>query len=110
MADEQAELLKGTLDLLVLRTLSLAPLHGYGVAQRIEQLTAGAFRVQGGSLFPALYRLEREGYLRAEWRKTDTGRRAKYYSLTRAGKRKLGEATRSWEQASAGITRLLEAT
>jgi len=110
MDGEQSGLLQGTLDLLVLRTLSLAPLHGYGVAQRIEQLTEDAFRIQGGSLFPALYRLEREGYLRSEWRQTESGRRAKYYALTRAGRKKLEEATRSWERASLGIRRLLEAT
>lgn len=110
MAEEQPEVLKGTLDLLVLRTLSLAPLHGYGIAQRIEQLTRGTFRIHGGSLFPALYRLEREGYLRTEWAATEKGRRAKYYSLTRAGRRKLQEETRNWERVSLGITRLLEAT
>lgn len=110
MKDEQAEVLRGTLDLLVLRTLRLGSLHGYGIAQRIEALTEGAFRVQMGSLFPALYRLEREGYLKATWSETENNRRAKYYALTAAGRRKVGLETENWARVSEGIARLLEAT
>jgi transcriptional regulator len=108
--DPQSEVLRGTLDLLVLRTLGLGALHGYGIAQRIEALTGDAFRVQMGSLFPALYRLEREGYLKATWSETETNRRAKFYALTAAGRRKSGLETANWERVSEGIARLLEAT
>ena len=110
MGESSAEVLKGTLDLLVLRTLKRGALHGYGVAQRIEELTEGAFHVQAGSLFPALYRLEREGYLDATWSDTENNRRAKYYALTAAGRRKLGEEMRNWTRVADGIARLLEAT
>ncbi len=107
MGKEKAEVLQGTLDLLILRTVQLEPLHGYGIAQRLEQITRGTFRVNGGSLFPALYQLEKEGYLRAEWRPTENNRRAKYYALTAAGRRKLGEEKRHWARVAQAIERVL---
>jgi transcriptional regulator len=110
MGEPGTDVLKGTLDLLVLRTLKLGALHGYGIAQRIEELTEGAFNVQAGSLFPAMYRLEREGYLDAKWSETENNRRAKYYSMTKAGRKKLGVETRNWSRVADGISRLLEAT
>ena len=92
MAPLQPHLVQGTLDLLVLRALSLEPLHGYGIVQRLTQVTEGAFRFNAGSVFPALYRLEREGYLEASWGETENHRRAKYYALTRAGRKKLADS------------------
>jgi len=93
MGGPERGLLQGTLDLLLLRALRLEPLHGYGVTQRLAQLTQGECRFQAGSVFPALYRLEREGVLKSHWARTDTGRRAKYYTLTAAGRRKLSSRT-----------------
>ena len=110
MATGTQDLLQGTLDLLVLRTISLQPLHGYGIVQRLTQVTEGAFRFNAGSVFPALYRLEREGYLEATWGETENHRRAKYYTLTRAGRKKLGEERRNWARASVAIARVLEGT
>ena len=89
MAEKRNDLLHGTLDFLVLRILRLEPLHGYGIQQRLSQVTQGALDVNAGSLFPALYRLERQGLLTARWRDTETGRRAKFYSLTAAGRKRL---------------------
>jgi PadR family transcriptional regulator PadR len=96
MGEAKVDLLQGTLDLLILRTVQLEPLHGYGIAQRLEQITRGTFQVNGGSLFPALYALENHGYLRSEWRATEKNRRAKYYSLTSAGQKKLNVEKRHW--------------
>lgn len=108
MATKNQDLLQGTLDLLVLRTLRVQPLHGYGIVQRLTQVTQGAFRFNAGSVFPALYRLEREGYLGASWGETENHRRAKYYALTRAGRKKLAEEQRNWTRASGAIARVLE--
>jgi transcriptional regulator len=108
MAGKPQELLQGTLDLLVLRTLSLEPLHGFGVVQRLTQLTRGTFSFNAGSVFPALYRLEREGLLESSWAETENHRRAKYYALTRAGRKRLAEERRLWTRASLAITRVLE--
>jgi len=110
MADQNRELLQGTLDLLLLRALSLEPLHGYGALRRLAQITDGVFRFQAGSVFPALYRLERDGYLSSSWGETENRRRAKYYRLTRRGERRLAEEEASWRQASLAITRALEST
>jgi transcriptional regulator len=110
MAQKRHDLLYGTLDFLVLRTLRLEPLHGYGIQQRLFQVTQGALDINGGSLFPALYRLERKGLLAARWRNTDTGRRAKFYALTAAGRRRLKEETRTWARASDVIARVVAAT
>jgi transcriptional regulator len=110
MAEKRNDLLYGTLDFLVLRTVRLEPLHGYGIQQRLFQMTQGALDINGGSLFPALYRLERQGLLVARWRKTDTGRRAKFYSLTAAGRKRLKDETATWARASAAIAQVVAAT
>ena len=101
-------LLQGTLDLLILKALSTGALHGLGVSRRIEQITAGTFAVQPGSLFPALHRLEESGWLEAEWQPSENNRRAKYYKLTRAGKKQLGEETAQWSRIALAIARALE--
>lgn len=105
-----SDLVQGTLDMLILKTLDLEPMHGYGIGLRIEQISRGAFVVNPGSLFPALRRLERGGWIRAEWRATENNRRAKYYLLTDPGRRKLKSETREWGRQTAGITRILEAS
>lgn len=110
MPRPRLDLLQGTLDLLVLRAVRLEPLHGYGVTKRLEQLTDGACRFQAGSVFPALYRLEREGFLSTSWAKTEHGRRAKYYALTAPGRRKLTQETRHWEQMVVAIGRVIAET
>ena len=106
----KSDLLQGTLDLLILRTLGLGPQHGLGIARRIEQITHGAFQVKPGSLFPALYRLEENGWLTAEWGDSDTKRRAKYYRLTKSGRKQLKAETDSWQRIALAIARALEAT
>lgn len=104
------ELLKGTLDLLILRTLTLGPRHGLDVSRRIEQVTKGTFEVKPGSLFPALHRLEQQGFVTAEWGETEGRKRAKYYRLTRKG-RKQGEAqTANWKRVAKAMARAIEAT
>jgi transcriptional regulator len=103
------EILQGTLDLLILNALKLAPNHGLGVSRRIHQLTQGAFDVGPGSLFPALHRLEEKGWLVSRWGESQNNRRAKYYQLTAAGKRQLQAETENWEQISLVITRALRA-
>lgn len=110
MGRGKADLLRGTLDLLILKTLTLEPMHGLGISRRIEQTTQGVFQVQAGSLFPALKRLEQEGWIEGEWGESENNRRAKYYQLTTAGKRRLGEETDNWAQVAVAITRVLEAT
>ena len=99
----QTTLLQGTLDLLILKVLTLGPLHGMGVSRRIEQVTKGTFQVKPGSLFPALHRLEHAGWLESWWDETDTKRRAKYYQLTPAGRRQLKEETSEWSRIAAAI-------
>jgi PadR family transcriptional regulator len=96
VAGESSELLQGTLDLLVLKALSLAPLHGWGIGHRIGQLSQGAFQVRQGSLYPALQRMLRSGWIRSEWRVTENNRRARYYLLTRAGRKQLEAAAAAW--------------
>lgn len=103
------DLLQGTLDLLILKTLELGPLHGWGVGLRIQQVS-GVFRVKLGSLYPALQRLEQAGLIAAEWRPSENNRRARYYTLTRAGRRHLESERREWDRLAAGIARVLEAT
>ena len=98
------------LDLLILKTLNLGPLHGYGIGQRIEQVSGGVFRVTLGSLYPALQRLERAGHIEAEWRATENNRRARYYRITRTGRRRLLVEEKDWERVSAAVTRVLKAT
>ena len=98
------------LELLVLKTLALEPLHGYGIGQRIEQVSQGVFKVTLGSLYPALQRLEKDGLVEAEWRASEAGRRARYYSLTASGRRRLSAEQKEWERVSAAIARILKAT
>ena len=109
MSDRRATLLQGTLDLLILKALSTGELHGLGVSRRVEQLTGGTFVVQPGSLFPALHRLEEAGWLEADWQPSENNRRAKYYRLTRSGKKQLGEETAQWNRIALAIARALEA-
>ena len=108
MAD-QADLLPGTLDLLILKAVSLGALHGYGVLLRIEQITHGALLVEQGALYPALYRLEHQGLLDSEWGTSDNNRRAKYYALTTAGRRRLREETDSWNRLVGAMSLALKA-
>jgi PadR family transcriptional regulator PadR len=109
MANRREALLQGTLDLLILKALSASELHGLGVSRRIEQITGGTFVVQPGSLFPALHRLEEAGWLTSTWQASENNRRAKYYRLTRAGQRQLGEETAQWNRIALAIARALEA-
>ena len=103
------DLVQGTLDMLILKILALQPLHGFGIAQRIEQVSRGVFLVNPGSLFPAFRRLERAGWIASEWRPTENNRRARYYILTDAGRRELRDETREWSRQIAAIARILEA-
>ena len=103
------ELVQGTLEMLVLKTLALESMHGYGIALRIEQISNGVFRVNPGSLLPALSRMERSGRIRGEWRSTENNRRAKYYALTAAGHKALAQERRQWGRQIAAIERILEA-
>ena len=105
---EQADLLPGTLDLLILKAVSLGPLHGYGVLLRIEQITQGALLVEQGALYPALYRLEHQGLLDSEWGTSDNNRRAKFYTLTPGGRKRLREATESWNRTAAAMSAALK--
>ena len=109
MARQQTELMKGTLDLLVLKTLALEPRHGVGVADRIEQITGGAFLVKPGSLFPALHRLEQDGYITGTWSETPEGRRAKYYKITAAGQKQLTAEKKNWARVVLAVGQVLEA-
>ncbi len=106
---EQAQLLPGTLDLLILKAVSLGPLHGYGVLLRIEQITRGALLAEQGALYPALFRLEHQGLLASEWGTSDNNRRAKFYKLTPAGRRRLREEADSWNRLATAIAAALKA-
>ncbi len=106
----QADVLPGTLDLLILKAVSLGKLHGYGVLLRIEQISGGALLIQQGALYPALYRLEHQGLIDSEWGTSENNRRAKYYRLTVAGRRRLGQETASWNRLAEAIARSLAAT
>ena len=108
MPGKRSDLLQGTLDMLILNTLSLQPLHGLGISRRIEQTTRGVFQVQPGSLFPALHRMEQEGWIAGEWGESENNRKAKYYSLTAAGRRRLTEEKQNWGRVSSAIARVLE--
>jgi PadR family transcriptional regulator, regulatory protein PadR len=103
------DVIQGTLDMLILKSLSLEPMHGFGVARRIEQISRGVFKVNPGSLMVAFQRMERGGLLDAEWRQTENSRRAKYYRLTAAGKKQLGVETAEWTRRTAAVARLLRA-
>jgi len=108
MTKADADLLQGTLDVLILKTLALEPMHGYGVSLRIQQISKDVLRVQQGSLYPALYRLEQQGMISYEWGTSENGRKAKFYRLTKAGLKKLETETASWERLSAAVTRILQ--
>ena len=107
MAGKNSDLVQGTLDMLILKTLSLEPLHGFGIARRVEQISRDVFKVNPGSLLTALQRLERAGWLDAEWRQTENSRRAKFYTLTRSGKKQLEVETAEWNRRASAIARLL---
>lgn len=109
MLDQSIELLKGTLDLLILRTVSLTPLHGAAIADRIAQITRGTFQIKAGSLFPALHRLEQEGWLAGAWEISSDGRRVKSYTLTRAGRKQLAAEQANWQRIVTAVAQVLEA-
>jgi PadR family transcriptional regulator PadR len=110
MASSQSDLLQGTLDLLILKALALQQMHGMGISRRIRQITNGTFEVKPGSLFPALHRMEEAGWLASEWGESETNRRAKFYRLTRSGRRQLEAETDQWERISLAIASALRAT
>jgi PadR family transcriptional regulator len=107
MNEQKTEFLKGTLDMLILKVVALGPIHGYAISQRIQQISRELFQVQQGSLYPALHRLEDRGWLRAEWRQSETGREAKFYALTQKGRKQLEAEVRNWEQVSAAVALIL---
>ena len=107
---DQTDLLQGTLDLLIMQTIALEPMHGWAIAQRIQQVSTELLKVQQGSLYPALYRLEHQGWIRSKWGSSDNGRRAKFYSLTAAGRRQLETETAKWKRLSAGVNLVLQGT
>jgi PadR family transcriptional regulator, regulatory protein PadR len=109
MTDPNTDVIQGTLDMLILKTLSLEPMHGFGIARRVEQISRGVFKVNPGSLLTALQRLERAGWLDAEWRQTENSRQAKFYTLTRTGRKQLELETADWARRTAAIARLLKA-
>ncbi len=110
MPNKPTDLVQGTLDMLVLKTLALEPMHGYGISVRIEQMSKGVFRPNAGSLFLAIQRLQRDGLIESEWKPTENNRRAKYYSLTQNGRKRLNNETREWGRQVAAIARILEAS
>lgn len=109
MSSEQTNLLQGTLDMMILKSLATGEMHGLGISRRIEQITRGTFQVKPGSLFPALHRMEEEGWLASSWGESENNRRAKYYRLTKAGQRQLESETQRWSKISLAIARALEA-
>ena len=110
MTDKASDLVQGTLDMLILKMLALEPMHGYGIAVRLEQISQGVFRLNAGSLFVAVQRLQRDGLIRGEWKATENSRRAKYYALTEKGQKRLNSETREWGRQVAAIARILEAS
>jgi transcriptional regulator len=108
MINERIDLPQGTLDLLILRTLSLGPQHGWAISERVQQVSSDVLQIQQGSLYPALHRLERRGWIKAKWGISDNNRRAKYYDLTAAGKKQLEVETDSWQKMTAAVTQILE--
>jgi PadR family transcriptional regulator len=109
MADSRLDLLQGTLDMLLLKALQLEPLHGYAIARRVQQLSEDALRVEEGSLYPALHRIEERGFVESDWGTSENNRRAKYYRLTRAGRKRLEAEAGEWKRLSLAITRVMEA-
>jgi PadR family transcriptional regulator, regulatory protein PadR len=110
MTDAKSELLQGTLDMLILKTLAIEPMHGYGIAVRIQQISKDVLRVNQGSLYPALRRLERRGWIEAEWGESENNRRARFYHLTKTGRKQLKEETEEWERLAQAVARILETT
>ncbi len=108
MIEQNTDVIQGTLDLLILKTLSLEPMHGFGIARRVEQVSRSVFKVNPGSLLTALQRLERAGWVNSEWRNTENSRRAKFYKLTRAGRKQLGIETADWTRRASAVARLLQ--
>jgi len=106
--DKKTDLLQGTLDLLILRTIALEPMHGWAIAQRIQQISKDVLQVQQGSLYPALHRLEHKGLIQAEWGPSENNRRAKFYSLTNTGRKQLEQERASWERLAAAVAHILE--
>jgi len=102
------DLIQGTLDMLILKTLALGPMHGWGISQRIQQVSGDVLVINQGSLYPALYRLEQQGLIKSEWGSSDNNRQAKFYELTRTGKKQLIEETENWERLSAAVDRILQ--
>jgi transcriptional regulator len=107
---DQTDVLQGTLDLLILRTIALEPMHGWAIAQRIQQISDELLRVQQGSLYPALHRLEHQGWITAEWGVSENNRRSRFYALTKAGRKQLDTEVAKWERLSTGVNRLLQRT
>jgi transcriptional regulator len=108
LAAEKSELLQGTLDLLILKVVALGPLHGYGISQRIQQISQDVLKVQQGSLYPALHRLEKRGWLAASWSESETGRPAKFYKLSPRGRKQLAQEERTWQRLSDAIALILQ--
>ena len=108
MGKQKSDLLQGTLDMLILKTLALEPMHGWGISQRIQQISNGVLSINQGSLYPALYRLEQQGWITAEWGSSENNRQAKFYELTKTGRKQLTEETENWERLSAAIGQILE--
>jgi transcriptional regulator len=105
---KSSDLIQGTLDLLILKTISLEPMHGWGIAQRIQQMSGDVLQVQQGSLYPAIHRLEQEAWIKSEWRETENNRRAKFYSLTAAGRRQLEKELANWKRLSGAVALIVE--
>jgi len=110
MTKANVDLLQGTLDLLILKTVALERMHGWGISQRIQQISQDVLRVQQGSLYPALHRLKQQGWISSEWGESENGRRAKYYSLSKKGRKQLEVETTNWERLAAAVTQILETT
>jgi PadR family transcriptional regulator PadR len=108
MTKPNVDLLQGTLDLLILKTVALEPMHGWGISQRIQQMSADVLRVQQGSLYPALHRLEQQGWIASEWGESENSRKAKFYSLTKKGRKQLEVETTNWERLAAAVAQVLE--
>jgi transcriptional regulator len=108
MTDQRIDLPQGTLDLLILRTLALGPQHGWAISERVQQVSSDVLQIQQGSLYPALHRLERRGWIKAEWGASENNRRAKYYELTRSGRKQLEVETDAWLKLTAAVTQVLE--
>ena len=108
--EEKRDVLQGTLDLLILRTLALRPMHGYGIAQRIEQITGGVFKITPGSLFPSLHKMEETGWIEGSWSTSENNRRAKYYEITKAGRKQLELEKKDWNAITIAVGKILEST